>query len=140
MQEKTRTTLIVLGLCVVCIVLFGYFNSPKWLARPAALTDELKGTYIDGSTQGRCWLAIDYDERTFYYTDQTKEQYLVGTVENVSEGRYRIACQSAESAVLLPEQVITLADKRLTVTIDGAELIFIKNSEAATRLGQVSYR
>lgn len=140
MQEKKRTTLIILAICAVFVGMFGYFNSPGWLARPAALTDKLPGTYVAGSGPEQIWLAMDHDEQTFYYTDQANGQYLVGTVEKVGEGRYQIACPNEESAQILPEQEITLVDKRLTVTISGEERIFTKNNEAATTSGNALYR
>ncbi len=140
MQEKKRTALIILAICAVFAAMFGYFNSPGWLARPAALTDKLPGTYVAGNGSVQCWLAMDHDEQTFYYTDQTREQYLEGTVESLGEGRYKIACLSEASAQILPEQEITLVDKRLTVTISGEERIFTKNSEVAITSGNALYR
>ena len=140
MEEKRRTELIVLVICAVFAVMFGYFNSPHWLARPEKLTDRLAGTYAAGSGPEQIWLAIAHDELTFYYTDQAREQYLAGTVESLGEGRCKIVCLSEDSARILPEQEITLTDRRLTVTIEGAELIFAKNMETPTTRGDVLYQ
>lgn len=140
MPERKRTALIVLVVCAVFTAMFGYFNSPHWLARPEKLTDRLAGTYVAGSGPEQIWLAMAHDERTFYYTDQRREQYFEGTVESLGEGRYKIACLSEEGARILPEQEITLADKRLTVIIDGAELILTKNMETPTTRGDVLYQ
>ena len=69
MQEKKRTALIILAICAVFAAMFGYFNSPGWLARPAALTDKLPGTYVAGNGSVQCWLAMDHDEQTRLYKE-----------------------------------------------------------------------
>lgn len=139
MVENRQTNRILLGLVIVLLVLYGWYNSPNY-SRAQPLTEPLAGTYVDTSSEGRVWIAIDHEESTFYYTDQINSWYIQGTVQKNSEGQYWLHCPQKDSQVILPEQILKLRNGLLTVQIAGAELIFTKNSEAAVTLNDVTYR
>ena len=139
MEENRQTNRILLGLVIVLLVLFGWYNSPNY-SRAQPLTDQLAGTYMDTSSEGCVWIAIDHEESTFYYTAQSNRWYIQGTVQTNSEGQYWLHCPRKDSQSILPEQEILLRDGLLTVQIAGAELIFTKDSEAAVTLNDVTYR
>ena len=95
------------------------------------LFEEFAGTYTAGEGPLQVTISVDHDSSLFYYTNQSKNQYIRGHFTDNADGTYNVQCCS-ENYNIIPEQTVVYSNKQFELTIDGMTYLFRKTNNIPT--------
>ncbi len=106
-----------LAMLVVVLIAWGIGYIVKL---PPALSDELRGTYVEDLPAGRSFTYLSVDDRDFHIWNEKAELFLYGTYEMVGEKQYVMEGKH------IPKTEVNFEDQKLTIL--GID--FVKHSDS----------